>query len=151
MANNSRSSWRWAILGGVVLVLSASPVTAAPPVKAPITYTAANGVTTNMDNYTTIVTLNLPAGKYLIGGNGIVNNQTGSADQVACNVYAGVNVSVNTSTVTVPGSYGSLAFAGVANLATSGPVWVECNAAKTPGPFVVARITATSVNDLVVQ
>jgi len=148
MANN-RSHWRWALLGGVVLVLSASPVTAAPPAKAPVTYTASNGGGTNNGTYTTIVTMNVPAGKYLIGASGTVNNQTGSPDEVSCNLYAGAGVSVSASTVTLPGQYGSLAFTGVANLATSGPVWVECIGAKPTGPTVGARITATTVYDLV--
>jgi hypothetical protein len=146
----NRSYWRWALLGGVVLVLSASPVTAAPPAKVPVTYTASNGGGTNNGNYSTIVTMTLPAGKYLIGGNGTVTNQTGFADQISCNLYAGLGVSVTASSVNVAAAeYGSLAFAGIANLATSGPVWIECIATLTPGAFVGARITATTVYDLV--
>ena len=147
----NRSTWRWALLGGVVLVLSASPVTAAPPAKAPVTYTATNGAGTNNGTYTTIVTMTLPAGKYLIGGNGTVNNQTGNPEQVSCNLLAGPGsgTSVTASTVDVPAQYGSLAFAGVANLATSGPVWIQCNALQPVGPNVGARITATTVYDLV--
>ena len=149
---DKRSYGRWVFIGGVLLVLTAAPVTAAPPAKSgAVTYTATNGGSTHNGNYSTIVTMTLPAGKYLIGGNGTVNNQTGNPDQVSCNLYAGAFVSVTASTVDVPSQYGSLAFAGVATLATGGPVWIECIAGQAPGPTVGARITATSVTDVVVQ
>ena len=147
---DKRTYARWALIGGVLLVLTAAPVTAAPPAKAPVTYTASGGASTINGNYSTIASMTLPAGKYLIGGSGTVNNQTGNPDQVSCNLYAGTDV-VNASTVDVPLQYGSLAFAGVATLTASSLVRIECIAGQPSGPNVGARITATTVTDIVVQ
>ena len=98
---DKRTYARWALIGGVLLVLTAAPVTAAPPAKGPVTYTASNGGSTNSNNHTTIVTMTLPAGKYLIGGSGIVTNSTGAPDLVACNLYSSAGF-VTSSTVNVP-------------------------------------------------
>ena len=58
---------------------------------------------------------------------------------------------VDANTTTVPsGEYGALAFSGVAILATSGPVWVECIATvQATGPFTSARLTATTAADVI--
>jgi hypothetical protein len=117
-----------------------------------VTYTKAGGATTVNSAYTPIVELSLPAGKYLVTGRGTVQNQQALTDTVSCNVYAGTTAqAVDANTTTVPsGEYGALAFSGVAILATSGTLWVECIATvQGTGPFTSARLTATTAADVI--
>jgi hypothetical protein len=135
------------------VVLASRGAVAAPPSKVVVgvTYTKADGNTTTNAVYTHIVELNLPAGKYLIGGRGTVNNQQALTDTVSCNVYTGAFTPVDANSTTVgSGEYGALAFSGIATLSTAGVVWVECIAiAQAPGPFTSARLTATTAADVI--
>jgi hypothetical protein len=101
--------------------------------------------------YTRVVEMNLPAGKYLITGRGNAINQQALPDLVSCNVYTGAFTSVDANSTSVgSGEYAALAFSGIATLSTPGVVWVECIAsAQSPGPFTVARLTATTAADVI--
>jgi len=146
-----RSRWlALAIVGAAAISLASYSATAAPPAKPPAVYTAAGGATTINGNYTRIVELSLPAGKYLVGGRATINNQQAVTDTVSCNVYASAfqHVDANTETVN-SGEYGGVGFAGAVTLASSGTLWLECIATtQATGPFTTARLTATTVTDI---
>jgi hypothetical protein len=139
------------LVAATALVVASNDASAAPPAKSGVTYTKAGGATPTNANYSRIVELNLPAGKYLIGGKGLVQDQQADDDQVSCNVYAGSTAqNVDASTTDVhTGEYSVLAFAGVATMATAGVLWVECISSLPTGAFTSARITATTAADVI--
>jgi hypothetical protein len=138
-------------LAATGFVVFSNGASAAPPAKVGVTYTKVHAATTNNGLYTRVVELNLPAGKYLIGGKGSIQNQQALDDLVSCNVYAGTLAQhVDASTTNVrSGQTGPLAFSGVATLATAGVLWVECIASQDPGALTSVRITATTAADVI--
>ena len=136
---------------GIGSILLAVQVTHAAPPKAGTVYVKAGGSSTNSSLYTTIVTMNLPAGNYHVSGRGTVNNQTGATDTVSCNVYAAASSFVDANTTTVASaSYGALAFEGTAVIPSGGSsVWVECISGNETGPFTSAQLVASLVPAIV--
>ena len=53
-------------------------------------------------NYKTVITLDLPAGKFLLTGKGQALNQQETSDVVSCNVYSSAGSHLDSSTTTVP-------------------------------------------------
>lgn len=141
------------ILAATGFVVTSNGASAAPPNKVVVgvSYTKAGFATPTNANYTRVVELNLPAGKYLIGGKGSVNDQQLTDDQISCNVYAGsTGQHVDASTTNVrSGEYSVLAFSGVATLTTAGVLWVECIASQVTGAGTSARLTATTAADVI--
>jgi len=139
------------VVAATGFVVASNGAVAAPPGKVGVTYTKNGYATPTNSVYTRVVELSLPAGKYLIGGKGMVQNQQASHDQISCNLYAGNNLQhVDASTVDVEsGQYGVLAFSGVATMATAGVLWVECISSQVTGAFTTARITATTAADVI--
>jgi hypothetical protein len=139
------------LLAATGFVVASNGASAAPPAKVGVTYTKVGSVTPFNGNYRRVVELSLPAGKYLVGGKGSVQNQQALDDQVSCNVYAGSQAQhVDASTTNVrTGEVGVLAFSGVATLATAGVLWVECISSQDPGALTAARITATTAADVI--
>jgi len=151
------SKMRFALLTILLLVatgfvIASNGASAAPPAKIGVTYTKVGSVTPYNGNYRRVVELSLPAGKYLVGGKGSIQNQQALDDQISCNVYAGgLGQHVDASTTNVrSGEVGVLAFSGVASLATPGVLWVECIATQDPGALTAARLTATTAADVVI-
>jgi hypothetical protein len=97
-------------------------------------------------NYLTVASLSLAAGSYHISGSGLINNQTGSPVDVACNVVAGAST-VATSTTSVLAQYDSLAFDGVLTVTATTQVNAQCisNPAPAPGPLASVRLVAQLV------
>jgi hypothetical protein len=133
-------------------ILGAQFAGAAPAPKVGTVYTRANGATTTISNYTMIVSITLPSGKYHVSGKGSVHNQQATDDTVSCNLYAEGSVFLDASTATAPsGTYAALAFEGVATLPTAGgAIWVECISLNDPGAFTSARLVVALVPEYVI-
>jgi hypothetical protein len=111
-------------------------------------------------NYTELVRLTLPAGKYVLVGKGLIHNQQSTSGTAACNMYSSLNglTHLDTSDAALPmssiiqtDSYATLAFNASIDLPTGGAVWVEC---LSTGPDMWAsafRLSALSVGSLTIQ
>ena len=103
------------------------------PGAASAIYTTAGHEFLNGANYKTVVTLDLPAGKFLLTGKGQALNQQETSDVGSCNVYSSTGGHLDASTTTVPraslieaGSYGTLAFHRAVELSAPSTIRVEC-------------------------
>lgn len=127
--------------------------------NAPAAYSAVNvAFPTPATSPLDVVSLSLPAGKYLLVGKGQVHNQQTAATVVACNLD-GPAGNLDSSTVTVPApaffgpgidSYATLAFSATATLTAAGAVTVSCSSTgpETASVQVVARLGASSVGSI---
>ena len=111
-------------------------------------------------NYTEIVRLSLPAGKYLIVGKGLVNNQQVTSGTAACNMYSSLNglTHLDTSDAALPAasiiqtdSYATLAFNAAIDLPTGQDVWIECISTGSDMWASAFRLSALSVGSLTIQ
>lgn len=127
------------------------------PGAASAVYTTAGHEFLNGANYKTVVTLDLPAGKFLLSGKGQALNQQSTSDHVSCNVRNSAGQNLDSSTVTVPRaslietfSYGTLAFHRAVELPAPSTIRVECiDASGTAGigtSVVMSAISAGSVD-----
>jgi hypothetical protein len=113
---------------GIVLGLAAvQAVAAAPPVKVGVAYTKADAHSVDNANYTTVVSMSVPAGKYQVSGRITVNNQTGATiDQMACNAYGDSAIDTGDGADLQSGQATSFPVIGVATLAAAGSIRIEC-------------------------
>ncbi len=106
-----------------------------------------------------MVTLDLPAGTFLLTGKGQALNQQETSDVVSCNVYSSLGQHLDSSTATVPraslietGSYGTLAFNRAVELPTPSTIRVECiDGDGTAGIGASVVLSATSAGSIDVQ
>jgi hypothetical protein len=93
-----------------------------------------------------VAALNVPAGRYFVVGTGIAMNQTSTSEFARCNLEAaGLNEATNVS-LPAPGSAGTLAFNGTAELDQPGRIVVRCD-----GATVRVHLSAMSVGAVVKQ
>ena len=144
------------VFAGVTCLLQT--VEGAPPVRSAAFSTSGYGTLIGA-NYTEFVRLTLPAGKYLIVGKGLIQNQYDTSGLAACNMYGSGNIHLDTSDASLPApsiiqgwSYATLAFNAVLDLPSAGDVWIECSSAsgqpEMPGSF---SLSAISVGSLTIQ
>jgi hypothetical protein len=136
---------------GIVLGLAAvQAVAAAPPPKAGVAYTKADAHSVDNANYTTVVSMSVPAGKYQVSGRITVNNQTGATiDQMACNAYGDTSIDTGDGGNLLSGQANSFPIVGVATLAAAGSIRIECISSSATSQNVGARLVAVSVADIV--
>lgn len=141
-------------MGLIGIMLAAQVAHAAPAPKIGTVYTKEGAAYTNSGEYTIIVSMDLPAGRYHISGRGTNNNYDREiSDTVDCHIYAGEFVPVDRNFATAPSyGYAALAFEGVVVIPSGGaPVWVQCksSASLLEGPWTSARLGATLVPNIV--
>ena len=151
---------RLLVAGGIsdAVVLGAQVALAAPPSKIAVgtAYTKAFSGSVDNNNYATVVSMAVPAGKYAVSGRITVNNQTGATiDQMACNVYGnttnGGDVPVDTGDGSnlLSGLATSFPIDGVVNLPAAGTIRIECLSSSTSSQNVGARLVAVTVADII--
>jgi hypothetical protein len=129
------------------------------PGAASAVYTTAGHEFLDGANYKTVVTLDLPSGKFLLTGKGQALNQQETSDVVSCNVYSSVGQHLDSSTTTVPraslietDSYGTLAFHRAVELPAPSTIRVECiDGGGTTGIGVSVVLSALSAGSIDVQ
>ena len=138
---------------GIVLGLAAvQAVAAAPPNKivVGVAYTKADAHSVDNTNYTTVVSMAVPAGKYQVSGRVTVNNQTGATiDQMACNAFGDNSIDTGDGGNLLSGQANSFPIVGVATLAAAGSIRIECISSSATSQNVGARLVAVTVADIV--
>jgi hypothetical protein len=132
-----------------VAALVAAPLaSAAPALKAGVSYTTSGGMSIGNESYTVVADMVVPAGRYHVTARGTVTNQSGGAiDFVACNAY-GETAYVDSGTTSAPMQYAGFAIDGVVALPGGGTIRVECisSVGSETLPFVGVRLVADSVS-----
>lgn len=137
-------------------LIGAQIVVAAPPTKIGTSYWRAGASSVNNGNYTTVVSMSVPAGKYHVSGRITENNQTAETiEQVACNAYgntsAGGDVAIDTgdgSNILI-GLATSFPVDGVLSLPAAGTIRIECISSETTSHNVGAQLVADTVADII--
>jgi hypothetical protein len=150
---------RLVVIGsGIVLGLAAvQAVAAAPPVKVVVgvAYTKADAHSVDNSNYTTVVSMSVPAGKYQVTGRITVQNQTGTTiDQMACNGYGNagagdVFIETGDGGNLTSGPAVTFPIVGVVALTAPGTIRIECISSSATFQNVGGRIVATTLADIV--
>ena len=143
-------------LGAILGLVAVQAVVAAPPnrVVAGVAYTQEGSGSVDNNVYTTVVSMNVPAGKYQVSGTVIVQNATGvTIDQVACNAYGNAN-STNLIVGSGDGSDLHSGFAttfpliGVVALPAAGSIRIECISSHTSPHNVGGKLVAVTLADI---
>jgi hypothetical protein len=109
--------------------------------------------------YRTVVTLNLPAGKFLLSGKGEARNQQTTSDVVSCNVRDAAGQLLDSSNVAMPApsiiktqSFGTLVFHRAVDLPKATAVRVECaDTGGTSGITASVVLSALTAGSIAVQ
>ena len=149
----TRASW---VGFGVIVVslLAVQAAIAAPPNKsvAGTAYAKAGFASIDSSVYTTVVTMNVPAGKYHVTARMTVTNQLGvPVNGVACNAY-GPATAIDTgdgSNIQSNGWPVSFPIDGVVALTAAGSIHVECISSSADPHPVSGNLVAVSVADII--
>ena len=119
-----------------------------------VAYSKSDAHSTDNNNYVTIVSMAVPAGKYQVSGRITESNQTGATiDDVACNAYgnAGGDISIDSGNGAnfQSGQASSFPITGVVALAAAGTIRIECISSNPSLHNVGAHVVAVTVADIV--
>lgn len=102
---------------------------------------------------TTVASLNVPAGNYVLWGKVLANNNSGALVSVRCELIAGATtIDQGFEVVRLPAEGGAdrqfLAVGGIAAMPTGGVITVNCRSSTTQGNWLNRVLTATQVGTL---
>ena len=141
----------------IAMVLGAQAVLAAPPSRIAVgtAYTKAFSGSVDNNNYATVVSMAVPAGKYAVSGRITVQNQTGATiDQMACNAIGNATsldaqVDTGDGSNLLNGLATSFPIDGVVSLPAAGTIRIECISSTASAQNVGARLVAVTVADII--